>query len=573
MHIRPTCFITHTATERSITFDAGSETVDVYNVLTEEFMHQGVSGEVSIAISPDEAVSLVLAPAGGVISYQGNRMLIDGVTVDYRQNQLAWNAKPRIQALAVLNPEVEQGDTIEIFGTATDLETKDPVFSWYVTGGVLLGDEETVQWIAPDTIQSYEVQLVVTDEALQTDTAYLVLRVVEEVNIPPVIEKLNINNTYTAPGGTLAVECVASDENGDNLTYAWSSTSGTFEGSGSNVLWRAGQDNGIFTISVEVTDEADASSTAQRQVLVYEFTDRSAQVVAHYPFTGNADDQSGNEHHGDVQGPKLTADRNDNSGSAYFFDGVNDHISVANDDQLNFNEGITISTWIRPGNLPDRESFIISHGSWQNRWKLSIIPDRRVRWTLKTATGAIRDIDSQTTVEEDKWYHVAATYDGAIFLLYVNGCLESFANLTGAVNNTSYDLEIGQMLPDDQGYNFRGDIDDISIYNQALLPDSIASLGEKSTSSTKIPAADFGLSVYPNPAKDILTIEIDQNGIRQGAADMIIYNSLGEIIYSRNNIALDVAHQVQMLGWVPGVYYLLIKQNSSISTIPFVIIQ
>ena len=45
-------------------------------------------------------------------------------------------------------------------------------------------------------------------------------------------------------------------------------------------------------------------------------------LVAHYPFNGNANDESGNANHGTVNGATLTTDRFGNANKAYSFDGV-----------------------------------------------------------------------------------------------------------------------------------------------------------------------------------------------------------------------------------------------------------
>jgi len=45
-------------------------------------------------------------------------------------------------------------------------------------------------------------------------------------------------------------------------------------------------------------------------------------LVAHYPFNGNANDESGNANHGTVNGATHTTDRFGNANKAYCFDGV-----------------------------------------------------------------------------------------------------------------------------------------------------------------------------------------------------------------------------------------------------------
>src|SRR5688500_6965806 len=58
-------------------------------------------------------------------------------------------------------------------------------------------------------------------------------------------------------------------------------------------------------------------------------------LEAHWPFTGNANDASGNGHAGTVFGAALVPDRFLNQNSAYSFDGVNDYIRVPHSEALN----------------------------------------------------------------------------------------------------------------------------------------------------------------------------------------------------------------------------------------------
>src|SRR5579885_2166404 len=69
-------------------------------------------------------------------------------------------------------------------------------------------------------------------------------------------------------------------------------------------------------------------------------------LVAYYPFNGNAKDASGNGHDGILHnGPTLTTDRFGNQQSAYYFDGVDDYISVADDGKFS-NSQISFVAWI-----------------------------------------------------------------------------------------------------------------------------------------------------------------------------------------------------------------------------------
>ena len=60
---------------------------------------------------------------------------------------------------------------------------------------------------------------------------------------------------------------------------------------------------------------------------------------------------------------------------------------------LNFSEGISILCWIKLTKSVSGEQFIISHGSWQNRWKISVTNDK-LRFTINGSAGII-DLDSE----------------------------------------------------------------------------------------------------------------------------------------------------------------------------------
>jgi hypothetical protein len=51
-------------------------------------------------------------------------------------------------------------------------------------------------------------------------------------------------------------------------------------------------------------------------------------LVGWWPFNGNANDESGNGHHGVVHGPVATVDRNDENSSAFHFRGYGEYISL-----------------------------------------------------------------------------------------------------------------------------------------------------------------------------------------------------------------------------------------------------
>jgi len=82
-------------------------------------------------------------------------------------------------------------------------------------------------------------------------------------NNSPVINKLQPQKDTVTPSGSCIMVSVASDADGDILTYTWSATEGTFSGAGPVVTWQAPHTPGAYTIIVKVTDGRGGEATRQ----------------------------------------------------------------------------------------------------------------------------------------------------------------------------------------------------------------------------------------------------------------------------------------------------------------------
>jgi hypothetical protein len=77
------------------------------------------------------------------------------------------------------------------------------------------------------------------------------------VNRRPIITSLKAEAEWTAPLGNLQVTCIASDPDGDELSYEWITTGGDISGTGHEVIWTAPEEVGIYDITVIVDDGHD----------------------------------------------------------------------------------------------------------------------------------------------------------------------------------------------------------------------------------------------------------------------------------------------------------------------------
>jgi len=70
-------------TAKAVNIDVGVSAKDLYDAVSNTFLQTNVSGSTLFSVPADSAVVLVVAPAGGVRTVDGLKLLIDGVIVDY----------------------------------------------------------------------------------------------------------------------------------------------------------------------------------------------------------------------------------------------------------------------------------------------------------------------------------------------------------------------------------------------------------------------------------------------------------------------------------------------------------
>lgn len=490
--------------DKNVLVYVGSNTSDIYDAVSHTVISRGVQGKTSVNIPADQAIIAVITPAGSILKYSEDKTLANDVIIDYRNGLAVQNYPPRIKSLSSVRSNITVNDSTDIYCTAVDREGQQLNYHWSVTGGELVGSGSSVKWKAPNSAGDVSISVFVDDPHGAKDSAQIKITVSQFINYPPVINKIKATPRKIDIGSSSSISCSASDQNGDSLSYFWSAVSGIITGNGKNISWGAPNVEGNYFIKCTVADTHGASVTDSLSLEVRDFNKtQTGNLIAFYPFNGNANDQTGG-HNGTLNGAILTKDRFGNPNQAFSFNGITDNIQISNSTSLNFGASITVSLWFKIGTLFNREAFFISHGSWQNRWKISLT-NKKIRWTIKTNSkinSGIKDLDSETELIANKLYLVTATYSGADIELWLNGELDSFSSWNGNILPTSYDLMIAQMLPGDSNYNFNGVIDDVRLYDYALSIDEIQKLYDFQTSfknKEEIPTEFILYQNYPNP--------------------------------------------------------------------------
>ncbi len=224
--------------------------------------------------------------------------------------------------------------------------------------------------------------------------------------------------------------------------------------------------------------------------------------VAHYPFSGNADDDSGNGNHGILGGetnePVLTTDRFGNVNSAYRFGGFynKNWIRVPNSPSLNFNKQMSISFWFRQcsfagmdgwGHYTPNGYHIIwskagdgiaaNPGLWSGT-STDAESTLHINFNNTNVTGNPNQTSTNflgdttfTCFDTCEWVHVVEVIDSNMWRMYIDGTLrkEKTIKVADFSQANTRDLLIGRMWGSSViWYPFNGDIDDIYIFKQAL---------------------------------------------------------------------------------------------------------
>jgi hypothetical protein len=196
-------------------------------------------------------------------------------------------------------------------------------------------------------------------------------------------------------------------------------------------------------------------------------------LAAYFPFNKNADDKSGNNNNGIVNGATLTADRYNRPNSAYFFDG-SDEIKIPNISFFNNMKSFSISIWIYPTEIKYRHNTIISKVNPNRDFNLKILKDN-MKYEAHFAYGATYyRCYSKKPVELHTWTHLVYQWTGIKSQLFINGVFVNEVNYRGVVPPwTGTIMAIGSMNGTEF---FTGKIDNIRIYKRTLSKNEIKSL-------------------------------------------------------------------------------------------------
>lgn len=207
-------------------------------------------------------------------------------------------------------------------------------------------------------------------------------------------------------------------------------------------------------------------------------------LVACYPFDGNANDGSGNNNNGIVNGVSLADDRFGKPNSSYEFNG-NNHVRVpdAPSQQIATNQ-ISLSAWITlERNVENTQWRVVNkQQSAGISWGLEIFGNgyssglgNNIAFHNSNGSTWANCVVSEISLVPKVTYHVAVVAESNVAKIYLDSkWVKTCQNMLGIPQIISADLAIG--ATSSTHFFFEGQIDDISVYNRSLTEQEILTL-------------------------------------------------------------------------------------------------
>lgn len=175
------------------------------------------------------------------------------------------------------------------------------------------------------------------------------------------------------------------------------------------------------------------------------------------------------------------------------FDGDNDQVTIPHSNTLNPATGLTVETWIYPTDGVTPSQCVVGKSSQQVRGY--IFPRTDDGWKSFSfyvhLEGLGWNIISASYPSVNEWHHVAATYDGFVMKIYLDGELKATKEVVGTVSSNLNPVTIGTQ-PGFSGEFFQGNVDEVRIWNRALDECEI----DNNMSCQLNPAIQNGLAAY-----------------------------------------------------------------------------
>jgi ELWxxDGT repeat protein len=247
-------------------------------------------------------------------------------------------------------------------------------------------------------------------------------------------------------------------------------------------------------------DYANANALSLYGGVIKDAANNNASIVL--PAPGAANSLGGNKNisifDGGVNEPEPTTN------FSISLDGVDDYVKIDNESTFDLTKAITVEGWFKVDSFTKPWQSIISKGD--NGWRISRAGEgNSLEFAIDRGVTGLY-IQGKEAVNDGRWHHVAAVYDGSTMKLYIDGVLDAQKATNDPIATNNYDVWIGANA-EQPGRNFAGDIDEFRVWNIARSESEI-----KANMNQNIDANSPGLLAYWKFDENNGTTIVDSSG-------------------------------------------------------------
>jgi hypothetical protein len=546
-----------TASSKQVQVNLPSGTFGMYEAITEIVSQSSYTGSVQLTIPAGEVRLVRFYESGLVPEDSEGKLYVGDDILDYHY-QYDYSENLRVKALSTdQNPVITNAEFTAYCEPGNTVQGHPVHFEWFLDDVLIEGQNQSQAVLTAPAVEGVVVLKCRITANGQTAEDTLHIKVVDRIPAPPVVNGIQAATPYTAVGEMNSFTALVDPAPGEVLEYEWSVSSGSLNQTDANpVNWLAPGTPGAGTISVTVTNQDQLSTTISAGLLVKDTTLGTQTPLIWYPFDTDNRNMISDRFHATVSGAVKTEDPRGMASAAYRFTAGSNIIYTDNHADLNFEDAVSLSCWVKLEQFGS-ERFIVSHGSWQQRWKLSVTPEGFLRWTVKTSTGT-SDLDGSAPIELNRYYHVTALYTGYSLELYVDGVLDAFKPFSGTIQSSTRPLTIGRMDNTETLYSLRGSVDEFRLWDKEISIPQIEKLKNQWATPFGIEENEPIAAVYPNPATDVVFVEFKGH---ENARSISLISPEGKELKNFKTVKSIDRIQVSVAELPAGTYLLKIIVN------------
>jgi hypothetical protein len=302
-------------------------------------------------------------------------------------------------------------------------------------------------------------------------------------------------------------------------------------------------------------------------------------LVGWWPFTGNANDESGNGNNATVNGAVLTSDRFGNSNAAYSYDGINDYLHGNASSFPSVDRTIALWFYTTNINVGSAGMQVFGYGgdlcgqSWLMHMDnstpfTSFFTDSSYEVSIgcnNWLTALPFGVNGSPANPNNNWHHWVATNGPGGIDFYFDG--NYAGGITTSIGNT---MVAGKKFfmgscPDSTGLvayqdaylnNWNGKLDDIGVWNRQLTQQEITALYNGGTAGLNDLHQPVSFSVYPNPAQNIINIKVNPEDL---GLPIKLFDIYGKLALSKTIDQKDF--NLDLTNLANGIYLLRFEDN------------